>query len=441
MSLAGRSAKNPASIWTKATHARNWRCQGSLRLRILAAVFIAPLGLGYSGYANGAGPKPTGKGSSSGKILSQFNSLWDFDVAQATDGNYVLSTAEGYLSVYQLTTGQLLSQTGALNVICPAANPLPVCSQAQFFGDWRVRYDPDTSRWFISTFDIGSSPVQFVLLVSTGSYPGDFSASGWYKYQFPLCGINNTQDASDQPQMGIGKNWVVVNGACAFGPGLNVVSKSALLSGTATLSNWSDFTDAVSNGPFDNPTMGYYSGDVWLAHADVNSADYVTITLSTISGTSAPVYTPRVAMLTTTAYTGGASLPLVSAPGHPHWMDATGVGTKVHSAGVYQGISGAFVLGVTTMPDGNDTNGTQTIPFAYAIGTGAWKYQIYNNATLNLEGSMASEIVMPNVNALGYDEAVIAVSDSERNFYPGMKTILWNVDSTGGPTPPNWGTR
>src|ERR1700730_11855891 len=332
-------------------------------------------------------------------------------------------------------TGNIISETLKRDLWCGGNPALPICSFGGFDGDQRVIYDPGAGRWIITALWLPASSTiaTDVIAVSQSNDP----RLGWNLYQFPACGSFYTRNGSDQPHTGFNGKWIVVNSSCGSqngipGTGLGVFSKSDLYSGKSLIvnTNWFEFVDPIS-GQTDNPTLTYTraAGREYLTHADVSASGFATTTYSYLSGaTNAPVLHSGVETVTT-SFKASLNLPSVSAPGCNFCMGYFSAGW-IHSSSVWAFHSGVpYILSTVVLGNPAVSNGTQVINVATNIPTGQAVALRIAPLTQNGSGAMASEIVMPIVPPSSVDEAVIVYDYSSSTYYPGVKAVLWNMDS------------
>jgi hypothetical protein len=370
-------------------------------------------------------------------IYSAFSTYSEVDVAGATNGAYILaSDGNGTFTVYDLT-GNIIKQTLKSDFWCGGNPALPICVAGGFDVDQRVFYDVHAERWIITALWLfGSNPVATdVIAVSQTKDP----RLGWNLYQFPACGSFDTWDLSDQPHSGFGNQWVVVNSMCTAhqgipGAGLAVFNKRALYNGNslALNANWFEFVDPF-DGRSDNPVSTYSSRireRQYFTHADIDISGFATVTYSYLSGSvDQPVLFSSVETVTTgfeAAPPPPFEIPPVDAPGCSNCIVAFTNGW-IHSSGLFDSKHrGIWILSTLVMGDPRYLDATQVISVATDVVS---HRSVALRVSDNQEGAgpMASEIAMPLKTSAAIEQALIVFDDSESNFYPGLKAVLWDL--------------
>jgi hypothetical protein len=389
---------------------------------------------------------PASPASSPSIKQRSFTTGWQEDIDGASDGRYILADATGpdTVSIFTLS-GSVVQATPRETFWCGGASPLPVCSGGGFDGDDRTFYDPGSARWLMTALWVFGSnfpPAADVLAVSQTSDP----TAGWYLYQFPACGAFDTWDGSDQPHTGFNNLWIVVASACSAssqgvnGAGLAVFDKSQLYSGDPlTLNqNWFEFVDPYSgegpysgiggNGERDNPVATYAptTNNREYLTASTMSGSQASVIYSFIEGSvDAPVYVAATEIVTSSFQVNGTST--VDAPGCTACLGSY-ANTWIHSSGVWAFHDGIpYILSTMVLGDPGYRNATQIISIATNTQTGA-ATALQVAGGLAGAGPLAAEIAMPLVRSGGADRAVIVYDFSAGNFYPGVKSVTWNVD-------------
>lgn len=397
-------------------------------------------------------------------VTSSFTDWGRNDVNGASDGNYMVTIngdGEGNLDVYSLI-GTKLQSVAIHDVFCSGVNPLPICSvDNEEFVDPRLIYDPLFQRWALVTLVIrrttpaGQWVVQNAFAVSASSDPRGI----WYRHQYPACGAFNNWDRSDQPRIGFNNQWLVITSPCSSqnqvnGAGLAVFMKANLYGGFSPVLNstWFQFVDRFSGGNYynpgdedsannsrDTPTLTYVSlsdNRIYLVASTTTAPnDNPVFVYSYIEGPgNAPMYYPAVrAVAVNTQITNaqGNPIPKVSAPGCSACMQALTNGW-VHSAGVFATThTNPYVVSTMVWGDEDIPNSTQILAQAYYAYTGA-RRTLISKGGVSGSGPMASEIAMPLV-LPGYNQAYIVYNHSRSDFYPGVRSMTWDIDNASVP--------
>jgi hypothetical protein len=264
------------------------------------------------------------------------------DTMGAIGPNHFVELTNGSFSVYNKTTGALITRTGLtqfwINAGITGLNTNPSIGPGA--GDDRVLWDPDSGRWFAASFDNSSSNNRVLLAVSATSDP-----TGTWK------GVATTMNDpglfSDFPTLGLDHDGVFVcttdfipNGAAQFVSVLTV-PKADLLLATPTLANDHIFTTSpgFSAGftiqPVVNPTGS-------LPEVLVSS-DRITgnLIFSTVTGTiTSPTLNKAVL---TTAVAGNSNTIAARQSGGPNTIES---GDNRFSGNVIQ--QGSFIWGAVT---------------------------------------------------------------------------------------------
>jgi len=363
-----------------------------------------------------------------------FTSYSTLDVNGASDGHFIVSNAgNGDFVVYNLS-GSIIKELSQITFLCGGSNALPICSTGGFGADGRVLYDTTSGRWiFTALWLFSTSPVAMdVLAVSQSGDP----TAGWNLYQFPACGAFDTWDLSDQPHTGFNSRWIVVTSACSAsmgvdGAGLAVFDKNALYSGNglALNQNWFEFVDPYS--PYslkNNPATTYVPTVNDREYLTVSMFDdpYASVIYSYIEGPAdAPAYFAGVNKVTPSFV--ATFPPSVDSPGCTGCLGSFAFGW-IHSSGVWAFHTGApYVVSTMVWGDPRFVNSTQIISIATNTITGAAEAMQLASGR-NGAGALASEIAMP-LRSSGPDQALIVYDFSASDFYPGVKSAIWNLDT------------
>jgi len=372
------------------------------------------------------------------QIKSAFSTYVEVDVAGATDGSHILaSDGNGTLTIYDLS-GNIIKQILKTDFWCGGSTALPVCSSGGFDVDQRVVYDVGAKRWTMTALWLfGSNAVATdVIAVSQTSDP----KLGWNLYQFPACGSFDNWDTSDQPHTGFSDQWIVLNSFCTAkngiaGAGLAVFSKRDLYNGKSLMQNvnWFEFTDPF-DGRSDNPVRTYgskFGKRQYFTHADTDRSGFATITYSYLTGlVDQPIFFSSAETVTTgfqAAPPPGFEIPVVDAPGCSNCIVSFS-NSWIHSSGLFGSKpKGIWILSSLVMGDPHYLNATQVINVATDIST---HRSVALRLTDNQDGAgpMASEIAMSLKRSGSGGEALVVYDDSENNFYPGLKAVLWNLE-------------
>ncbi|MEA2600951.1 MAG: hypothetical protein QOF89_1943 [Acidobacteriota bacterium] len=411
------------------------------------------------------GPAAEGAATAANSTVnSSFTSYSDTDIAGSSDGTYIFYYAyyANEITIYNMSGGVVQQTTGEA-FWCDGTSPLPICSLGGIGVDVRVKYDTGAGRWIVTAlwlFGSNSVPTN-VIAVSRTSDP----TQGWYRYQFPACGAFDDWDGSDQPHTGFNNQWIAVASTCSAhngvnGAGLAVFDKNNLYQG-GSLSlqiNWWEFVDPYSGGPYSGIGGGNGTRDdpVVTYASTINNREYLTVRLPAPQATvvysyiEGPVNNPvfySAAQTVTTSFAVDSIVSAVDAPGCTGCMNALANGW-IHSSGVYLFANGMpYILTTMVMGDPNHARATQIINIALNTQTGAATALQVAGGT-DGSGSLASEIAMPLVRSSTANQALIIYDHSQSNFYPGVKSIWWNVDTNsvsssatlqeGSLTPNNW---
>lgn len=361
-----------------------------------------------------------------------FNGTYNWDVAAASDGHYIVTAGNGG-GIY-LTDGTLVQPFVPYSqIFCPSVNPLPVCNGG-FNGDQRIYYDPTygTGRWIITALWQSRNPTSFpqaqaVLAVSATNDPG----GTWYKWNFPACGPNDTGDNSDQPHSGFNSLWIAIDSACSSGfigsggGGLVAINKVNAYNNLLTYTRFEDPVSESSNA--DNPTSDYSANESReiLTATRFYSDGTVRLLTSYLGGTAdAPSFYSAGWQSGTPAYRA-VGLPPVNSPGG---LISALTANYVSSSGVYTSTSGdPYLVAKMVVGDPQFTNASQIMSFVVDTLSGGWNsLQILGGA--NGSGPMASEIAMPLV-LPGSNTAMIAYTISRTEYYPSLKIAYWTIDT------------
>lgn len=401
----------------------------------------------------------------SATVSTSFTDWGRNDVNGASDGNFIVTLngdSEPNLDVYSMA-GTKLQSVAVHDVFCGGTNPLPICAQNnEEFADPRLIYDPLFERWAFVTIVLRRNTPQYVVqnafAVSATSDPRGI----WYRHQYPACGQFDNWDGSDQPRIGFNNQWIVITSACSAyppppasngvnGAGLAVFMKANLYGGFAPVLNstWFQFVDRFSGGNYNNPggeasannsrdtptltNVALPNNRMFLVASTVTSSGgNPIIVYSYLEGPgNAPVYYPAVTgvVVSGTLVTGaqGNAIPAVSAPGCSACMQALTNGW-VHSAGVFASTGvNPYVVSTTVWGDKDIPNSTQIVSQALNANTGA-RRTLIAKAGIAGSGPMASEIAMPFV-LPGYNQALIVYDHSRSDFYPGVRSMTWDIDN------------